>query len=42
VCGMNVALCEGVLAGMGVADRHARLDPRPEGCCVVISKNNET
>jgi len=42
VCGMNVALCEGVLAGMGVADRHARLDPRPGGCCVVISKNNET
>ena len=43
VCGMNLALCEGVLAGMGVADRRARLDPHPGECCVVIgSKNSRT
>ncbi len=43
ICGMNLALCEGVLAGMGLGDRQARLDPRAGECCVVISsKNNET
>ncbi|GIJ45894.1 ArsR family transcriptional regulator [Virgisporangium aliadipatigenens] len=39
VCGLNLALIEGVLDGSGCAPR---LDPRPEGCCVAIrlSKNN--
>ena len=36
VCGMNLALCDGILAGMGAADRRARLDPRPGECCVVV------
>jgi predicted ArsR family transcriptional regulator len=37
-CGMNLALLEGVLAGAGLATTHAaRLDPRGDECCVVIS-----
>jgi predicted ArsR family transcriptional regulator len=41
ICGMNLALVEGLLAGAGLADCTARLDPRPDGCCVAIdSKNN--
>lgn len=36
VCGMNLALAEGILDGLG--DRHhaARLDPQPGSCCVVF------
>jgi predicted ArsR family transcriptional regulator len=43
ICGMNLALVEGLLAGAVVTGMSARLDPRPEECCVVItdSKNNE-
>lgn len=41
VCGMNLALLEGVLEGLGTGDLTARLDPRPGWCCVAISKNNE-
>jgi len=42
VCGLNLALVEGVLDGAGLPAGCARLDPRPEGCCVAIrlSKNN--
>ncbi|WP_406631240.1 helix-turn-helix transcriptional regulator [Amycolatopsis sp. WGS_07] len=42
VCGMNLALLEGLLEGAdGV---RARMDPRPGLCCVVVesSKNNES
>ena len=42
VCGMNLALLEGLLEG---ADGlRARMDPRPGLCCVVVepSKNNES
>jgi len=42
VCSMNLALCEGMLAGLGETGVVAALDPRPEECCVVFgpSKNN--
>jgi predicted ArsR family transcriptional regulator len=46
ICGMNLALVEGLLEGAAVTSMQARLDPRPEECCVAlqerqISKNNE-
>jgi predicted ArsR family transcriptional regulator len=41
MCGMNLALLEGLLEGMG-AGLTARLRPRPGECCVeLVSKNNE-
>ncbi|MER7518307.1 helix-turn-helix domain-containing protein [Streptomyces sp. NPDC126499] len=41
VCGMNLALLEGLLGAGGPV--RARMDPRPGECCVVVedSKNNE-
>lgn len=41
VCGMNLALLEGLLEGAG-ADHRARMEGRPGWCCVVVhpSKNN--
>lgn len=40
-CGMNLALLEGLLEGLGEAGLAARLRPRPGECCVEIaSKNN--
>lgn len=39
VCGMNLALVEGVLEGAGAAGWSARLDPMPDHCCVSLSKN---
>ena len=43
ICGMNLALLEGLLSGAAVTGLSARLDPRPEECCVVLenSKNND-
>jgi predicted ArsR family transcriptional regulator len=35
-CGMNLALIDGLLAGMQLSGTTARLDPRPEQCCVVL------
>jgi predicted ArsR family transcriptional regulator len=36
-CGMNLALLEGLLTGLGLAAMHAaRLDPQPGDCCVSI------
>ena len=42
ICGMNLALLEGLLEGAAVRGMSARLDPRPGECCVVMaaSKNN--
>ncbi|MGW5264211.1 helix-turn-helix transcriptional regulator [Microbispora sp. NPDC004025] len=42
VCSMNLALCEGMLAGLGETGVAAALDPRPGECCVAFtpSKNN--
>jgi predicted ArsR family transcriptional regulator len=36
VCGMNLALVEGLFAGLGADGWHPALDPRPGHCCVVI------
>jgi predicted ArsR family transcriptional regulator len=36
VCGMNLALIEGLVAGLGVSSLRPVLDPRPEHCCVAI------
>ena len=43
ICGMNLALLQGLLEGTAVPGLSARLDPRPGECCVVLtaSKNNE-
>lgn len=36
ICGMNLALVEGLLEGLAVEDVRARLAPRPDGCCVAL------
>jgi predicted ArsR family transcriptional regulator len=36
VCGMNLALIEGVVAGLDVPGVEPRLDPKPGMCCVAI------
>ncbi len=36
VCGMNVALLEGVVAGLELDGITAKLDPQPGMCCVVL------
>ena len=38
VCGMNLHLLEGVLAGLGNTGMTASLDPAPSRCCVVIGQ----
>jgi predicted ArsR family transcriptional regulator len=37
VCGMNLALGEGLLAGLGAEGIDVRLDPLPGSCCVALS-----
>jgi predicted ArsR family transcriptional regulator len=39
VCGMNLALADGLLEGLGDAGHSARLDPQPGMCCVAISRD---
>jgi predicted ArsR family transcriptional regulator len=41
VCGLNLALVRGALSAAGFAERVARLDPRPDACCVVITVDLE-
>jgi predicted ArsR family transcriptional regulator len=36
ICGMNLALLEGLLTGAATTTLEARLDPRPGDCCVVL------
>lgn len=36
VCGLNLGLVRGMLAGRGRSEADARLDPGPTGCCVVV------
>jgi predicted ArsR family transcriptional regulator len=36
VCGMNLALVEGLVTGLGANGWHPVLDPQPGYCCVVI------
>jgi predicted ArsR family transcriptional regulator len=41
-CGMNLALIDGLLEGMGETGLSARLRPSPGDCCVeIVSKNND-
>ncbi|GII52566.1 ArsR family transcriptional regulator [Planotetraspora thailandica] len=47
VCSMNLAMCQGLLRGLGAGRTAVRLDPRPGECCVAFlppedgsSKNN--
>jgi predicted ArsR family transcriptional regulator len=37
VCGMNLALAEGLVTGLGAEGIDVRLDPMPGTCCVVLS-----
>src|SRR5438034_226293 len=39
VCGMNLALVEGLVGGLGAGGWHPALDPRPGQCCVAIGGN---
>ncbi|KAB8195233.1 helix-turn-helix domain-containing protein [Nonomuraea phyllanthi] len=41
VCSMNLALCQGLLEGLGDDPGRARLDARPGECCVALSKTNK-
>ena len=36
VCGMNLALVEGLVEGLGADGWHPALDPQPGQCCVAI------
>ncbi|MYS87452.1 helix-turn-helix transcriptional regulator [Embleya scabrispora] len=42
VCGMNLALLEGLLDGLGATGYRARLDSVPGRCCVVVERATET
>ena len=37
VCGMNLSLARGLLAGLGAGGLEARLEPQPGMCCVALS-----
>jgi hypothetical protein len=41
VCGMNLALIDGLIEGFGANDLHPELDPRPGRCCVVIIDDSQ-
>jgi predicted ArsR family transcriptional regulator len=41
VCGMNLALIDGLIQSSGVSDLHPELDPRPGRCCVVITDKSQ-
>lgn len=36
VCGLNLRLVEGIIAGCDHRQAHAELSPRPDRCCVVL------
>jgi predicted ArsR family transcriptional regulator len=38
VCGMNLSLAQGLLAGLGAGGLEARLEPQPGMCCVAFSR----
>jgi predicted ArsR family transcriptional regulator len=42
ICAMNLALIEGLLAGLGMDDVRAKLTPRPGMCCVTLRNCPET
>lgn len=37
VCGMNLSMATGLLAGLGAGSLEARLDPQPGMCCVALA-----
>ncbi|MGH2667971.1 MAG: hypothetical protein ACRDH5_02410, partial [bacterium] len=37
VCGMNLSMARGLMAGLGAGCLEARLEPRPGMCCVTLS-----
>jgi predicted ArsR family transcriptional regulator len=39
ICGMNLALVEGLLEAAGASEMAARLDPQPGGCCVIVAES---
>jgi predicted ArsR family transcriptional regulator len=39
ICGLNVAFVSGLLAGLGAVSVHPELRPRPDGCCVRLSRS---
>jgi predicted ArsR family transcriptional regulator len=41
VCGMNLALLEGVVDGMKGSDFEARPDPKPGECCVTVAPRSK-
>jgi predicted ArsR family transcriptional regulator len=41
VCGMNLALIDGLIEGFGASGLHPELDPRPGRCCVVIIDDSQ-
>jgi predicted ArsR family transcriptional regulator len=42
VCGMNLALGQGLVAGLGADSLHVRLDPKPGACCVAFAGPGKT
>lgn len=40
VCGTNLSLVEGVIAGLELERVKARLDPRPGQCCVAVARSS--
>jgi predicted ArsR family transcriptional regulator len=42
ICNMNLALIEGLTAGLGATELCPALNPGPGRCCVVISQNQPT
>jgi len=42
VCGMNLQLLAGILAGLGRTGLHARLDPLPSRCCVRLELRQQS
>jgi predicted ArsR family transcriptional regulator len=42
VCGMNLALIDGVLDGLQLESVHARLHPQPDFCCVALNRTGRS
>ncbi|SDK65440.1 helix-turn-helix transcriptional regulator [Nonomuraea jiangxiensis] len=40
VCSVNLALCQGLLEGLGEDPARATLDPRPGECCVTLKQTD--